>query len=96
MIDVTACNPEGLSRSFAWLTRNGMGRHLGSVSIHWYQIHQCKALDVIAERANNLGADPTRVKVVKGLVQARKGDRMVCLGLSCSDVFKRADKLARE
>lgn len=70
-----------LGRAFVWLTRNGIGRKFGTLPIGWYQLHQCAALDYLAEQlaSAQLPKDaPLRVKL--GNVQARtaQGWKTLC------------------
>lgn len=91
----------GLARAFQWLTKNGMGRHFPGMPIHWYQMHQIAALDVIRDKAAAAGASLAKVRVRHGIVEANHEDgltgaktKWVRLA-STREVFELADKKTR-
>lgn len=95
-VDLESLEELELQKTFQWLTRTGAGRHFGSVPIGWYQQHQMAAIDVLVERARELGVEkPQMFRMRRGEYQASDGRKWIKLGLDGRQVFHAAERRIR-
>lgn len=97
-----------LKRVFCWLTKSGMGPAFGSRPIGWYQLHQCAAMDVLADKLTPYVPSPTDCLSVCTeqfdnkyvyLVPCNKEGRQIGDAkriVSASDVYRLADDKCRK
>jgi len=94
-VDVTDYSENGLKKTFAWLTRNGMGRHFPGMPIGWYQMHQMHAIDRLIRWGLGVTARPTHFTVSKGNLYVRAGRGWQLVPVSPRTIFEEADTLCR-
>ena len=78
--------------AFSYLTRIGAAPAFGFRPIGWYQIHQCKALDILQELVGGSGEVRTRRGVIEGRGDGWTGWRPL---LSAQALYRRADNESR-
>ncbi len=84
---------KALGRAFSWLARIGACPKFGSRPIGWYQMHACRAIDVIKEHAAKRKLPVTELRCTGGMIQTKNGQWHDLLAANA--VYDAADERSR-
>lgn len=80
---------QGTRNVFSWLTRIGAAPKFGSRPIGWYQMHQCKAIEIL----ETFKFDTLRCK--HGVIQGQLGKGRWFTVITVRDLYANADAQSR-